>query len=102
MITNSKEENEKLLKVIMHHLIRFKFLAHSVADKVAIEFSQFVENEIVTNKDKFMKFDRSCEQLDQFYFDDNLIRKLSKTCFCFEVYITLSHGNASVERGFSQ
>ena len=62
MVSNSKEENENCLKGVIH---RFDSM-HSVADKTSFEFSQFVENESITSKYKFIKFDKSHQQLDLF------------------------------------
>ena len=95
MISNSKEKNEKLLKGIMPHLIRLTFVTFSLANKVAFMFSQFADNEFVTNKDNFMQFDRSCERLDHFCYDDKLkLQKLLKLAFYFKVYV---NGNSSVQ-----
>ena len=54
----------------------------------------FYKKSLLCTKDKFKEFDRNCTHLDHFYFHNGIgIEKYSHT---------LSHGEASVERGFSQ
>ena len=55
------------------------------------------------HKDKFKEFDRNCTRLDHFYFHNGIgIEKYSHLAHIVQILLTLSHGQASVERGFSQ
>ena len=54
-----------------------------------------------TISDKFAEFDESSCHLDEFYFENIGIQKYGELSFVIRLILTLSHGQSSVERGFS-
>ena len=53
------------------------------------------------NLDRFKSFDRKDERLDDFYFCVLVIQKYKELAYIVKIILTLSHGQAAVERGFS-
>ena len=49
-----------------------------------------------------MEFDRNEHRLDDFCFKDVCVQKYDELSYVTRIILTLSHGQASVERGFSQ
>ena len=65
-------------------------------DKALSEFNSFCESDRKTISEKFAEFDKSSCRLDEFYFE-----KYGELSFVIRLILTLSHGQASVDRGFS-
>ena len=65
------------------------------------KFSSFCDNDRKTISDKFAEFNESFCCLDGFYFEKIGIQKYGELSFVIRLILTLSHGQASVERGFS-
>ena len=72
----------------------------SRCNKTSSEFNIFCGNDHKTISDKFAKFDQS-SCLDEFYFEKIGIQKYGELSFVPRLILTLSHGQASVERGFN-
>ena len=70
-------------------------------NKALSEFSSFCNNDRKTISDKFAEFDESSCRLGEFYFEKIGIQKYGELSFVFRLILTLSHGQAFVERGFS-
>ena len=66
------------------------------------ELEEFIDNEVVLHKDKFLSFDKACQHLDVFYFQSS-VNIIIYTSFLsmLKFVCILSHGQASVERSFS-
>ena len=73
----------------------------SRCDKALSEFNSFCNNDRKTISNKFAEFDESSCPLDEFYFKNIGIQKYGELSFVIRLILTLSHGQASVERGFS-
>ena len=73
----------------------------SRCDKALSEFNSFCNNDRKTISNKFAEFDESSCRLDEFYFKNIGIQKYGELSFVIRLILTLSHGQASVERGFS-
>jgi hypothetical protein len=103
MVVNSIEKNEKSLKNILNHFISLKVITPVYCDNVLSQFNKFLTIDMKLNKNIFTKFDRSLQRLDTFYFQKPVnVIQYANLAFVVEVIMTLSHGQASVERGFSQ
>ena len=50
---------------------------------------------------KFAEFSENSCHLEEFYFEKIVIQKYGELSFVLRLILTLSHGQASVERGFS-
>ena len=70
-----------------------------MCDKIADEYRQMVEDKLMDIK--FREYDRTEKRLDEFYFQSVNITKFKNLVKVISLLLTLSHGQAAVERGFS-
>ena len=69
-------------------------------DKVRESFHNFLTEDLVLHKEKFISYDRATQILDDFNFSSTVNVKYPKLFFVLKVAFVLSHGEAAVERGF--
>ena len=98
MISHNSTNNESCLKSLLHHLINLRHLPAVLCDNVKNDFSNFLSEDLKTNKDKFISFDWSTLHVGDVYFNASI--KHIELAFVVKIVFTLSHGNASVERSF--
>ena len=91
----------KRMKSLLKFMIELNIMEPSRCDKALSEFNSFCDNDRKTISDKFAEFDESSCRLDEFYFEKIGIQKYGELSFVIRLILTLSHGQASVERGFS-
>ena len=66
------------------------------------ELEDFIDNEIVLHKDKFLSFDKASQRLDVFYFQSSInIAKYTSFASVLKFVCILSHGQTFFERSFS-
>ena len=98
----SEEATKKALKSLLFQLLDRKLITAKYSDNVKKEFEEFIDNEVVLHKDKFLSFDKASQRLDVFYFQSSIsITKYASFVFMLKFVCILSHGQASVERSFS-
>ena len=101
VVNENIEDIQCKLKKLLEHLIKLKILDSFCCDKVLVQFVEFVTHDVNLNIDKFKSFDRYKTKLDVFYFQTIGLDKYKELKYVMKVILTLSHGQASVERGFS-
>ena len=98
----SKEATKKPLKSLLFQFLDRKLITAKYSDNVMKEFEEFIDNEVVLHKDKFLSFDNASQSLDVFYFQSSInITKYTSFASMLKFVCILSHGQASVERSFS-
>ena len=97
----SKEKLQEHWKHLLKHLIHLGIIAPSRCDQVMAEFKSFLENEVKKMWHEFSGFCSKESRLDDFYFKTVGIGKYKELSFVLKLLLTISHGQASVERGFS-
>ena len=77
-----------------------KIVSPTFAEKVLLQYCDMINNSNTTEEEKFAKFNSTGDRLDKFYFDTltDLHPELKKL---IKLILTLSHGQASIERGFN-
>ena len=60
------------------------------------EYKEFLRNDIVFSREKFSNYDKQ-----NFFFSLPAIKKYVNLAFVIKIILTLSHGQAAVERSFS-
>ena len=100
IVNENIEDMQCKLKKLLQHLIKLKIL-DSFCHKLLVQFIEFVTHDVKLNNDKFKSFDRYKTKLDVFYFQTIGLDKYKELKYVMKVILTLSHGQASVERGFS-
>ena len=89
------------LKKLLDHLIKHKLFQAQVCDKIMQQFLEFVGHDLKLLTDLFQSYKREETSLDEFYFEKTDIRRFRELALLLKVILTLSHGQAAVERGFS-
>ena len=71
------------------------------SDKVGGSFHNFLTEDLVLHKEKFISYDRATQRLDDFYFNFTAnVKKYPELSFVLKVVFVLSYGQAAVKRGF--
>ena len=100
VVNENIEDMQCKLKKLLEHLIKLKILDSFCCGKVLLQFVEFVTHNVKLNSDKFKLFDRYKTKLDPFYFQNIGLNKYKELKYLMKVIVTLSHGQASVERCF--
>ena len=82
-------------------MIELNIMELSQCGKALSEFNGFCDNDHKTISYKFAVFVEGSCRLDEFYFVKIGIQKYGELSFVLRLILTLSHGQTSVERGFS-
>ena len=90
---------ESKMKKLLAHFLKLKVFTAHVCDRAIDEYSQLIGDALI--KVKFQEFDRSETRLDDFYFKIIGIKQYPNLARVVKLVLTLSHGQASVERQFS-
>ena len=83
------------MKIVLAHILKLNILSTKCCDEAMSEFKLFLDGNVMKFKEKLMEFSKD-EHLDKLYFDTRGVSRFKA------LVLTLSHGQASVERGFSQ
>ena len=89
------------LKALLTTLMNLKILTPPQCDIVLSQFKEFNDKEIKAIKKESFKFDYQNDRLDDFYFQKACVKDYKELSFVIRLVLTLSHGQAAVERGFS-
>lgn len=102
VLLNNKELSSQKLTNVLRLLVENGWLEEKCCDDVLREFGQFFDKSLMFSSDSFWKFSPKSERLDEFY-HELLANKaeFSQLWEAVRLSIVLSHGQASVERGFS-
>ena len=82
--------------------VEYKQVTSHVADEAEKEYQKFLYSVVKENKAFFLEFDKSKDRLDEFfmrYLSDTV--RFNNFMLIVKMVLTLSHGQADVERGFS-
>ena len=97
-ISVTKEDLLKHLKRLQQHFVKIKVLTASHADKAFIQCGVFRKNDM-----KLVNKDDDINRLDDFYFTKlDVGKKYPELTNVAIIILTLSHGQAYIERRFSQ
>ena len=91
----------KMKKMIMK-FVALDVILSGTGDKAMTQYSEFISSDIDIQKENLMSFDRKSQRLDDFFFQDLKVEdSYPDLALIMKVVFTLSHGQASVERGFN-
>ena len=97
-----KETSAEKLTRILRIMSEAGRISDNECDKVMLQFNHFHDNSLTADSEAFNGFSRETGRVDTFYFD----RLSNKADFkelwkVVKLLLALSHGQATVERGFS-
>ena len=88
---------KRLLSVFM----KLNILAANSCDRALAEFQEFLQNECKTHLNRLKSFNHKENRLDDLFFNYLGIQKYKNLSYVIKIILTLSHGQAAVEWGFS-
>lgn len=89
-------------KIVLKKLVESKRLSMHDCDHLSSKYSEFVDKASKFEKSEFEDFDFKVDRLDEFLFKHvGKVTAFSKLWNLMKKLLILSHGQASVERGFS-
>ena len=93
---------ERKMNQILLHLLKLNILSSKDSDKALEQYSSFLEQVKKMHLNELKLFDASKTDLDFFYFHELRIetKKHEKFAFALKVILTLSRGQAAVDRSF--
>ena len=83
----------KLVKLLLKHLTFLKVSSATTRDNALPQFFSFIQTCLRTEPEKIQAFKPSKERLDDFFFKE--------MCMILQVIFSISHGQISVEKGFT-
>ena len=89
------------MKGVMSTLVNARKVKEKDFDGILQEFDTFLEKVPVIGSDKFTGFDPKAHRVDQFFATHMSCEAYQKLFAVVKLLLVLSHGQASVERGFS-
>ena len=98
IFVTKKEDLRKNLKLLLQHFVKIKVLTTSHADKASFQYGEFLKNDM-----KLVNTDDYTDRLDDFFFTKlDVGKKYLELSKFIIIILTLSHGQAEIERGFCQ
>ena len=96
MLESTEGKLQKKFKALLQHLVLLRIVSSHKADKALIQYGN-VKTDLQRAAIDLSKIPR----LDDFYFKELKVAKYPEFCLVIKIVLTLSHGQAYVERGFS-
>ena len=92
----------EMFREVLTKLVDKKWRTGEQADQVWMQYKKLVSEVKQYHKDKFAGFSFRVDRLDTFFFEELNKQKTYESLWCtIQLLLTLSHGQAAVERGFS-
>ena len=101
MISMPRDKLLQKWKMLLERLVDLNVTSPQSCDKASSEFKSFLDDDLPKLR---LEFEKSCPEkdwLDKFFFDTVAMSKYSNVSFVIKLFLTLSHDQASVKRGFS-
>ena len=96
-----KEKIHERWKMLLKCFIDLGILSPQQCDTATTQFKAFLDEKFKIFRADFDGFSRDCFRLDKFYFARIGVHKYDQVIFALRLLLTLSHGQAAIERGFS-
>ena len=101
IISEPSENLHIKAKNLLRRLLNLKILIPTSCDKSLSEFKIFLRDDVKKYNDKFATFNKKEHRLGEFFFAAVKVQNYKNLAFILKIVLTLSHGQAAVERGFS-
>ena len=102
MIATEEEVLKQKMKILMQRIVKLKIVTFNTADNALQQYSAMLQNVLVASQDGFLSFNRKEQRLDEFFFGTLKVdEKYPDLASVMIIIFVLSHGQASVERGFN-
>ena len=102
MVTYTAEKLTRKFKSLTQKLLQLNIINFQVADKALVQYKLLLTKEVITSKEKFLKFQINEDRVDTFFFDELMVHKeYPELSNIIIIILILSCGQAFTERGFS-
>ena len=101
ILSNNKQGLIKRFKSLLQYLLNLKIMSPTQCDTAVQEYDQFCDNELKKFRVIFEEFNENETRLDHFFFTKVNANAYETLSFVIKLILTLSHGQACVERQFS-
>ena len=102
VMVSNPDQAIKIFQEVLQRLIEMKWKTSEEADTVLAEYRKLVSDAKRYHLDKFSSFKITTDRLDSFLFEVLQNQNESQSLWItMQLILTLSHGQATVERGFS-
>lgn len=99
-LVEDKQGCLRKMKCLLHSLSDLNIINIKDCDSIQGDFIKFVNETVCENTPEFLNFNIEEMRLDEFFYF-HLKNKHEKSWQCIQKLLVLSHGQATVERGFS-
>ena len=98
IFNNKKDDLVNRFRILLKSIIKLAILPANKCDQALTDFKKFVD----LVKSSAHTFSQKDDRLDDYYFNSQFnISKYEEFSFIVQLVLTLSHGQATVERGFN-
>jgi len=98
----AKESNMKKFKTVLTTMNEANRVADNEVEELLQQYSKYIDDTVVPHASEYSNFEVSTGRVDVLLFDTMANNpSLGKLWTCVKALLLLSHGQASVERGFS-
>ena len=103
LFVNELDNFKRKMKKLLNSFVESNIMTASKCDYAISQFFDVVNNDLKKSSVDFHNFRKVTDRFDVFYFQNLCfnIKKAKELHFVLKLIFTVSHGNASVERGFS-
>ena len=101
LVNDNASVLQNKLKRLFIHLMKLNILTSVKCNKITAQFTDFTGSQLKLYAEKFRCFESSTKDLDEFYFNNIDLQSFKELSFLVKTILTLSHGQASAERGFT-
>ena len=102
LVNEDKDKLKQKVKNLIQKLVGLKLIEFKAGDKALAEYTKFLQSEVTQSREKFIGFKSDECRLDDFYFKKLKIEdSYSSFAMILKIIFCMSHGQASVERGFN-
>ena len=99
--TIPKEKLQERWKLLLSGLMELNIMEPQKCDWATSDFKAFLADELPLHEVELQQFSSKEDRLDEFFFKKLNFSKHTNLSFVVKILLTLSHGQAAVERGFS-
>ena len=100
MAESPKSTLQKRFKILLKSRLELNILAPNRCDQATTDFNNFLDTDLKKNQLKFSEFDLKVTRLDHFYFKIVDVGKYEVLSFILRLMFTMSHRQATAQRGY--
>ena len=101
LVSCEQKSCQKHLKLLLNELMKQNILSPSECNADVMDFTSFCSNKFKKFRKKFEESKEESNRLNNFFFQNVNIQNYKILSFVVKLVLTLSHGQASVERQFN-